>query len=196
MTVQLVSEPQIAGLDGARAGVLATRLAELMGIFERPAGVRIDRALVGSVIRAAADAGLADQVAVRSDAREPGKETTIAFLDALQNSPRPSEETGRLAAIFGYPQLGHLVGASEPSLRRYAAGERQPADAIAQRIHFLALLVAIIRGSFNEFGIRRWFERPHPALGGRVPADLLSTAIDPADPDARAIFAAAAHLLW
>lgn len=196
MTIQLVSVPQIAGLDGARAGVLATRLAELMGVFERPAGVRIDRALVGSVIRAAADAGLADQIAVRSDAREPGEETILAFLDALQNSPQPAAEIGRLAAIFGYPRLGHLVGASEPSLRRYAAEERQAPDAIAQRTHFLALLVAIIRGSFNEFGIRRWFERPHPALDGRVPADLLSRAIDPADPDARAVFAAAVRLLW
>lgn len=196
MAVQMASEAATLEFDAARAGVMATRLAQVMGIFERPTGARIDRALVGSAIQAAARAGLAEHVAARSDAAEPGERTTLAFLEALRNSPRPAGEIPALATIFGYVPLGHLVGASEPSLRRYAAEDRTAPDPVAQRIHFLAQLVAILRGSFNEFGIRRWFARPHPALGDTPPAGLLSGDFDPSDPGARAVLGAAARLLW
>jgi hypothetical protein len=196
MTIQVAAEPDILNLDAARAGVMATRLAQVMGIFERPAGARIDRSLIGSAIRAAANAGLAEEVAARDDAAEPGERTTLAFLDALRKSPRPEGEITALAAIFGYVPLGQLVGVSEPSLRRYAAGDRATPDTVAQRIHFLAQLVAILRGSFNEFGIRRWFERPHPLLGNRAPTDVLGGDFDPADPGALATLGAAIRLLW
>lgn len=196
IAIQSVSAPVELGLDGARAGVLAVRLAEAMGLFERPEGRRIDRALVGQAIEAVASAGLAEQVAARSDARAPGEETILAFLGALLESPRPAPEIAYLAPIFGYPVLGRLVGASVPSLRRYAAEDRRTPDAIAQRVHLVAQLVAMLRGSFNEFGIRRWFERPHPALAGRVPGEILARGLDPADPDAAALLDAALRLLW
>jgi uncharacterized protein (DUF2384 family) len=194
--LQLPSEQPTVPLDGARAGVVLTRLAELMGLFERPLGARIDRRMVASVVAAAGAAGLADQVAARDDAAEPGEQTTLALLEALVASPRPTHEIGSLAAILGgYGELGALVGASEPSLRRYAAGTRTTPDAVAQRIHFIAQLVAIVRGSFNEFGVRRWFERPHPALGRRPPAALLDAHFDPSDAGPQATLAAAIRLL-
>lgn len=196
MTIQLASDSQVVALDAARAGVVATRLAQLMGVFERPPGARIDRVLVGSAIAAAAKAGLAEQVAARDDASEPGEQTTLAFLDALRNSPRPTSEISTLAEIFGFAPLGQLVGASEPSLRRYAAEDRTTPDPVAHRIHFLAQLVAILRGSFNEFGIRRWFQRPHPALNGESPASLLHGDFDPLDSPAQSTLRAALRLLW
>jgi uncharacterized protein (DUF2384 family) len=168
----------------------------MMGLFERRPGARIDRMLVGSAIEAAGQAGLAEQVAARDDAAEPGERTTFAFLDALRNSPRPAGEIPKLAGIFGFETLAHMVGASEASLRRYASEDRMTPDPVAQRIHFLAQLVAILRGSFNEFGIRRWFERPHPAVDGRTPAALLGADFDPSDPGARATLDAALRLLW
>lgn len=193
--VQLVSASRAVPLDAARAGVLATRLADLMGVFERPAGAPIDRAMVGAVIAAAGRAGLAEQVAARPDAAEPGEQTILALLEALRSSPRPETEIAGLAAIFGYGGLARLVAASEPSLRRYASASRTPPDGIAQRVHFLVQLVAILRGSFNEFGVRRWFERPHPALGGRAPASLLSGRWDPDESGPQATFEAALGLL-
>jgi uncharacterized protein (DUF2384 family) len=191
-----VSAPLTIRLDTARAGVLAVRLAEVMGLFERPEGRRIDRALVGSAIAAAAGEGLAEQVAARADAAEPGEDTIHAFLAALLASPRPTAEIAHLVPMFGYPGLGRLAGTSVPSLRRYATGDRRAPDAVAQRIHLVAELAAILRGSFNEFGIRRWFERPHPDLGGRPPATLLAGAADPSDAGAAAVLDAALRLLW
>jgi hypothetical protein len=193
--IQVDSDRDEVKLDGARAGVFATRLAELMGIVERPAGSRIDRAMVGAVIVASARAGLAEQVAARRDAREPDEDTILALLNALRESPRPTFEITRLAAIFGYERLARLVSASEPSLRRYAAEARVTPDPVAARIHYLAQLVAILRGSFNEFGIRRWFERPHAVLGGSAPIVLLGGEFDPADPGPRAAMDAALGLL-
>jgi hypothetical protein len=195
LAIQSVSESAALPLDAARAGVLAVRLAEVMGLFERPEGRRIDRGMVGQAIDAAARAGLAEQVAARPDARGPGDEAILGFVGALIESPRPAAEITRLSSIFGYPALGRLVGASVPSLRRYAGEDRRTPDAVAQRVHLVALLTAILRGSFNEFGIRRWFERPHPALGGRVPGDLVARASDPADRDARSVLGAALSLL-
>jgi len=164
-----------------------------MGVFDRPAAGRIDRRMVGLAIASAAQAGLAEQVAARPDAAEPGERTILAFLEALRNSPRPASEITRLSRIFGFPGLAGLVGASEPSLRRYAAATRPAPDPVAERVHFLAQLVAILRGSFNEFGIRRWFERPHPALENRAPRLLVRA--DPAESGPQATLAAALQLL-
>src|SRR5438309_1180222 len=89
-TIQLVSGSETPALDGPRAGVVAVRLAQVMGVFERPAGTRIDGPLIGFAIRAAAQAGLAEQVAAREDAADPGESTTLAFLEALRNSRQPA----------------------------------------------------------------------------------------------------------
>jgi hypothetical protein len=194
-TIQLVAD---AGqeLDAARLAVIATRFAEVMGLYTRPQGRRIDRRLVGEAINAAAASGIGEHVAVRSDASEPGRATTLAFLRALEASPRPAAEIPALAGIFGYSTLEHLAGASEASLRRYATETRTTPDPVARRTHYLAELVAILRGSFNEFGIRRWFERGHPALDGRLPSAVLGSDFDPDDPPARQAMAAATSLLW
>jgi len=195
--VHPASGAEIAGsLDGPRAAVMATRLAEVMGLFERPAGVRIDRRTVGSAIAAAAQGGLAEEVASRADSAEPTDEKILAFLRALENSPRPSAEIAHLSAVIGLDQLSALVGASGSSLRRYTAETRDVPDPIAVRIHFVAELVAFLRGSFNEFGIRRWFSRQHPELHGQSPAQVLSGDWDPGDDRARSAATLAAGLLW
>jgi hypothetical protein len=91
--------------------------------------------------------------------------------------------------------LADLAGTSEPSIRRYAAGERTPPDDVAARVHFLAVLTAVLRGSFNEFGIRRWFDRPRAALGERTPSALLEGSWSPEDEGPRAAAQLAATLL-
>jgi hypothetical protein len=181
-------------LDGARAAVVATRLAELMGIFVRPPTGRIDRAMLGQVVEAAATAGLAEGVASRRDAAKPGDATVHAFLASLLASPRPAEEITNLVPILGYDTLQRLVGASAVSLRRYANEARDTPDPVARRVHFVATLVAVLRGSFNEFGIRRWFERAHPSLG-RSPMAALGPRFEPEGAAAGRVIEAALALL-
>jgi len=181
-------------LEAARAAVVATRLAELMGIFVRPAMSRIDRAMVGQVIAAAAVAGLAEAVASRRDAANPGERTIQAFVDALLASPRPAQEIANLVPILGYDMLQQLVGSSAVSLRRYASEARTAPDEVARRIHYVATLVAVLRGSFNEFGIRRWFERVHPTLG-KAPAAALGPGFEPDDEAAQDVLRTALSLL-
>jgi hypothetical protein len=196
-TVHPASIAEIAArLDGPRAAVVSTRLAEIMGVFQRPDGARIDRAMVGNVINAAAKAGLAEEVAARADSVQPSDTTIVALLRALEYSPRPSDEINYLSGVVGFEQLSALVGASESSLRRYTAETRDVPDSIAARIHFVAILVAILRGSFNEFGIRRWFHRPHPDLAEHSPAQFLTGNWDPSDDRPQSTAEFATRLLW
>jgi len=164
VTVQSASA--VEGLDAPRAAVVATRMAELMGLYTRPAGAVVGREVIDAVIHAAACAGIAEEV----EARQPGDPARAhALLRALITSPIPTEEIPSLGAVLGYPRLAALAGTSEASLRRYADGERAAPDDVAGRLHFLVQVFALLRGSFNEFGIRRWLERPRSALDGRTP---------------------------
>ena len=192
--IQPVSEERTT-LDEARAAVLAVRLAELMGLYTRPAGARIDRGVVEQVAQAVAVSGLADRVGVGFGERPRTRRLVRPLLAALEASPAPAPEIRNLAAILGLERLAELAGTSTPSLRRYAAGERATPDPVAQRIHFLAILVALLRGSFNEFGVRRWFERPRSALDGQAPGELLAGTWDPDDPGPRGLRELAEGLL-
>jgi len=93
--------------------------------------------------------------------------------DALGESPVPATEWPALQAVLGAELLVSLVGISESSGRRYLAGARTTPDAVAVRLHFLALVVADLAGAYNDIGVRRWFGRSRKRLGGSSPAQLL-----------------------
>lgn len=180
--IQVASEP-FERLDEARSAAVAVRLAELMRLYHRPRGEPLDRHVVDELAEALARAGIAERVALASRfrGRQRGR-LASALLTALEASPMPRPEIPALADILGLDRLGALAGVSLPSLRRYASGERTTPDDVAQRIHFLARLVSILGGSYNEFGVRRWFERRRSQLDGRAPADLLASQWDPDQP--------------
>lgn len=81
--------------------------------------------------------------------------------------------------MLGEPLLAALVGVSRSSLRRYAAGRRATPDAVAGRLHHVALVVGNLAGSSNDYGTRRWFERKRSQLGGRSPRGLLKGTWSP-----------------
>ena len=95
------------------------------------------------------------------------------MVEALDHSPSPRTEWAPMRATLGDEALGLLVGVAEVSLRRYAAGTRQTPQRIAERLHWLALVVADLAGGYNDFGIRRWFERPRSQLQGQSPRQTL-----------------------
>jgi hypothetical protein len=81
-------------------------------------------------------------------------ETMVAALEA---SPVPKFEWTGLARVFPPEDLASLLHILASSLKRYQQGERATPDSTAARLHFLALVVGDLAGSYNDVGIRRWF---------------------------------------
>src|ERR671930_296716 len=72
-----------------------------------------------------------------------------------------------------------LDNVSVTSLKRYVSGERDTPDPVAARLHWLALIVGDLAGSYNDIGIRRWFQRKRTRLDGRAPIAFLKGDWDP-----------------
>jgi hypothetical protein len=65
---------------------------------------------------------------------------------------------------------------------------------VAARLHWLAMVVADLAGAYNNFGIRRWFERPRSQLQGKSPRQVLGNAWSPDDEAASRVRALASVL--
>jgi hypothetical protein len=109
-------------------------------------------------------------------------------------SPVPAAELVKLTTILGHELLVEMLEVSAASLQRYQSGAREAPDAIAERAHFLTSVIAALEGTYNEFGVRRWFERPRSVFGGRTARQLLSRRWTPADDSARRVLTAAESL--
>jgi hypothetical protein len=96
---------------------------------------------------------------------------------------------------LGEDMLASLLRISPASVRRYSRKERPTPDDVAARLHFVALLTADLSGAYNEFGIRRWFDRSRQALGDRAPGEVLGAGFDLESDDAAALRRLAAGLL-
>jgi hypothetical protein len=99
-----------------------------------------------------------------------------ATLEAVDASPRPDAEWTPTRKFVGDELLARLLRVSISSLRRYSSGERTTPDEVAWRLHVVARLLAALVGSYNDYGIRRWFERRRSALDNATPAELLQQA--------------------
>jgi hypothetical protein len=169
----------------ARRTFEVARRAEAMGLVE-PGVTRADpdaiRRLAASIRRAGIAASAADIIA---NVEKPSPEELASLLQtviaALEASPAPKYEWKGLARVFPPEDLAALLDVSLSSLKRYQSGERDTPDLVAARLHFLALVVGALAGSYNEAGIRRWFERKRTQLDGRAPAALLKPGWDPDD---------------
>jgi hypothetical protein len=189
--IRFTSEPRpIRDPEIVARAASAISVAEAMGLVDVA-----DRAapLTYDAIRAAADrvaaAGIGRQVAATLRAAEAAPAKVATLLErlegAMRESPSPATEWPRLESILGADLLGRLVGVSPASVRRYREGERATPDDVAARLHFLALVVADLLGTYNEIGVRRWFDRRRERLGGRAPSAILHRAWAPEDPGAR-----------
>jgi uncharacterized protein (DUF2384 family) len=123
-------------------------------------------------------------------------EVALAAIDeALAASPVPASEWSALTDVLGDDLTSKLVGVSSTSARRYRAGTRTTPDEVAERLHFLALVVADLAGAYNAVGIRSWFSRPRPQLDGRSPAALLTDGWRADDSEPRSVADLAAALV-
>ena len=161
--------------------------AQVMGFLpaEGPEEMRLDRELVGRVGARLARAGVAQEPALlladAVDGDERIADALLRTIAAVDASPHPEGEWAPARELLGDELLARLVRASPSSLRRYAGGVRPTPDAVAWRLHAVARILAALVGSYNAYGVRRWFQRPRAALDGHAPAELVAAARDEED---------------
>lgn len=164
-----------------------------MGLLEEDEVIdRLDTDTLWGVLDRIARAGIGRgahrTVAEPSEANAARLERLLDEVNqALEESPAPSHEWPRLVQVLGPEVLARLVGVSPSSLRRYNERSRSTPDDVAARLHFLALVVGDLAGTYNEIGIRRWFDRPRTLLNGKSPARLLTGEWMPDDPGPRKV---------
>jgi hypothetical protein len=175
------------GMRGARL----LGLAEAMGLLatEHPIAHLDWEALIGPV-RQLVERGIGRNIALELETTEDPErlaQLLDGLFDELLESPSPQPEARQLSSLLGAETVADLVGVSLSSLRRYGAGERTVPDAIAARLHHVAVITSYLAGGYNDFGIRRWFGRPRAQLHGKAPADLLSGEWDSDSPAAQSV---------
>jgi hypothetical protein len=170
--------------------VTALGRADAMGLL--PADEQIatlDLSSFGNAVRHIHRAGIGRNIQMDlTDASGIDLERSLEHLNlALEESPAPEFEWSRLTDILGLELLSRLLGISPSSVRRYKAAARTTPDDVAERLHFLSLIVGDLSGAYNEIGIRRWFERKRAQLDGRTPLEWLKARWKPAQPGPRRI---------
>lgn len=165
------------------AAALVRRAAAVGLLGDRDSIRSLDLELLRSIAHEAAAEGVGQTAALALLGDDPRFEQLAGAIrqldEALSESPLPARELGELLRIFDLGDLADLVGSSAVSLRRYASRARTMPDQLAARVHWLALVVSDLAGAYNEFGIRRWFERPRAQLEAQAPKDLLRGEWDP-----------------
>jgi len=117
------------------------------------------------------------------------------LYEAIEQSPIPRSEWPPIRSLLGDELLEKLLHTSKASIVRYSSGQRATPQDVAERLHVLALIASDLSGSYNAFGIRRWFERSRAQLGARSPAALLRAGWKPDDEPVRKIRSLAAELI-
>ena len=189
------------GLIGLVSRVVA------MGLLRGKPIERLDADAIKRVLDALQCGGLIGTQRARLDALllRPSSSKSGSVIDAseairqliavLEESPVPRTEWPAMREMFGDEALAELLGISGSSLKRYAAEERSTPSKIAERLHWVAMVVADLAGSYNDFGMRRWFERTRSQLDGRSPRKALGPEWSPGDPAAQRVRALAASLV-
>jgi hypothetical protein len=173
------------------------RRADAMGLVDGPIR-ELSLEVVRKVAQRLSERGLASDSAARLTSGKPSAGELSRYLDAallaLDESPVPSAELTKLNSTLGHELVAGLLEISAASLQRYQNGDRQVPDAVAERAHFLTAVISALEGIYNEFGVRRWFERSRSAFNGQSARQLLGQGWVPGDAPARSVLAAAESL--
>ncbi len=200
LRIESVSEP----FSEPRAGYLASRILAFASTAGLLKGTKIDSLDLTSFrdvlsrLRAAGLLRAAPFLSVPSKAHLTTEQLTSELsrlYEAIEGSPLPAAEWPPIRDLFGDEMLEKLLGISRQSIQRYASAQRSTPQEVAERLHVLALIASDLMGSYNDYGIRRWFERPRSQLGGRSPRAVLKRGWGPDDEAVRSVRALAAALV-
>ena len=185
----------------ARLGIQILTRAAAMGILERGKTIsRLDanvwRDALARIRKARVGRRLALSIPEGDDGREAFARQLVQLDEALVASPVPMAEGPKLDLLLSRKLLTRLLGIAAVSLQRYLSGERAMPDAVAARLHFLALVVGDLSGAYNDIGVRRWFDRRRTLLDGHSPAELLASGWQPEDEGPRCVRDLAHSLVW
>lgn len=174
MTTSTVTPPALSYL-----ATLATIRATAMGLLEVTAFASTSTpGYVERFLERAQEAGIGRGLMLPAggiEDRDAVADLWGDLLEAMAASPVPEYEWGAVERVLGPDVLSNLLGISPSSLRRYASGSRPTPDPVAAKLHFLALIVGDLAGSYNDRGVRLWFERKRAQLGNEAPAQILSS---------------------
>lgn len=182
------------GIAAAELMLRVVSYAETIGVVPRSVGDGTDLQAFTDAVEALGALGVARHVR-RPDATASGAASqAAAVLAAIEQSPLPAAEWGAMSAVLG-DRLPALLGISPSSAVRYRTGGRVTPDPVAARLHVIAQVVSDLGGSYNDFGIRRWFARPRHALDGHAPDEILTGNWAPEDPQVERVRDLARSLL-
>lgn len=203
--IESIESPLADGAVAASAFRVLVRI-QMMSLWEPRAEVRLDRDLYDAVLESLQRAGMANGLRVwRLTApllRPEGDELIDAWLaawnalgDVVDECPYPQGEWGPARELLQDDLLSEVLDISASSLRRYATGSRETPDRVAARLHAISQITSALAGSYNEYGIRRWFERGRTQLGLRPPKELLAGDWSPDDEKPQQVIALAERLV-
>lgn len=172
----LLSDPETAWL----AVRIVTRV-EAMGLLGADPPGRFSESAFVEALRSLETVGVARRQVQAALGSFANPDLLRSIDDAVTGSPLPEREWPVMTTMLGEELLHRIVGASPSSVGRYRRGDRPTPDSVGARLHFVVLIVADLAGSYNSRGVRRWFSRPRPQLGGRAPRELLAGEWDPDD---------------
>jgi hypothetical protein len=205
LRIASVEPPLSESSQATSLGLFLVARAQVMGLLPDPprGPIALDRGFVAGLADRLEREGIAVIAAHRLRRVAEGEATDEAelvgalraVLEAIDASPYPEGEWEPARELLGDELLSRLLRVSGSSLRRYAAEERRTPDDTAWRLHLIARLLSALLGSYNDYGIRRWFERSRSALGGATPRAVLELAESEDDGQLQSLVALADGLM-
>jgi hypothetical protein len=179
--ITAIAEPIAESPETAQSLITSVFRAELMNLLPGPGTgeIVLNEDFVFRFVDRLHDAGIARGLTVSGfvpDHKVSWADVARILSQSLEDSPHPQWEWTGVRGRLEDDLLARVLSISPTSLRRYASGERETPDEVAWRLHVLTRVIASLSGSYNDHGIRRWFERSRSQLDRRTPADVLAEA--------------------
>jgi len=180
--IQSVAEPFLSQPDLAFDAVNLLARADVMGFLPDSTNTSVlDMKLIRQVFKELEGQGLRIEQVISSSPLTTDQLRVFLrkALEVSETSAMPLGEWPKIGEILGEKQLAQLLSISESSAHRYKSELRPTPQVVAERLHELALIIADLAGAYNNFGVRRWFNRPRVQLDGKSPQVLLGQNWDP-----------------